>query len=145
MKRKEPKDEHKGALDFPEMELPFFRGGFGRVSKLLNEPLTDVFEEKDEVVVTAELPGISKEDLSLKITDDGISIKVEKREHKEERKQEKEFSSYSYSSRFEGYSRFVQFPTLCKSETAKATYNNGVLEVRVKKRASEKGREIKIS
>jgi HSP20 family protein len=83
------------------------------------EPLTDVIDLKDAYEVVVELPGVEKDDLRLHATDDSLEIKTE------------------------GGTKFfkvVTFETPVKSETAKATYKNGVLSVTIKKRENEKKR-----
>lgn len=85
------------------------------------EPLIDVIDQKDAYEVIAELPGVEKADLRLHATDNSLEIKTE------------------------GEIKFfkvVTFETPVKPETAKATYKNGVLSVRLKKREDEKTRTV---
>ncbi len=91
------------------------------------EPLVDVFEEKDDVVVIAELPGVEKDKISLKVTEDQRKLII--RASNEKRKYYKE----------------VELPVPVDPKSAKATYKNGVLEVRLKKaRKEEKSYDIKV-
>lgn len=108
------------------------------------KPVSDIFENQSEVITTVELPGVKKENLKLNITNSGISLKVEEKsqEHKREKKHGI-YTEYS-SSRFSGYSQFLSFPTEVDASKAKATFKNGVLEVRVPKVHKGKGKEIKI-
>ncbi len=110
----------------------------------ITEPVSDVFEDEKEVVVTVELPGVKKDELKLNITEDGVSIKVEQKEsqHKEE-KQNGYYASYS-TSRFSGHAQYVSFPSQVDAAKAKATFKNGVLELRIPKLKQEKGREMEI-
>jgi HSP20 family protein len=76
------------------------------------EPLADVIEREDTYEVVVELPGVEKADLRLHTTEDSLEIKTE------------------------GGIKFfkvVSFETPVKPETAKATYKNGVLSVRLQK------------
>jgi len=77
------------------------------------EPLVDVMEEKDEVVVVAELPGVEKEDINLNATEDTLTISVDTPQRK--------------------YYKELRLPTEVDPKSAKAQYKNGVLEVRLKK------------
>ncbi len=121
---------------------------FGRrlASKLarqvnLGEPFIDVFETKDEVVATVELPGVKKEDISLKVSPTGMMLEVQERQGEGRRGG----GSYEYTARFEGYSRTVPFPSRAISSKSRATYKNGVLEVRVpKEERGEEGGKITI-
>ncbi|MBK5190353.1 MAG: Hsp20/alpha crystallin family protein [Methanosarcinales archaeon] len=83
------------------------------------EPLIDVIDQNDAYEVVAELPGVEKEDLRLHATDDSLEIKTEG------------------GTKF---FRVLTFETPVKPETAKATYKNGVLSVRLKKKENEKKR-----
>lgn len=124
--------------DFP-VRFPSFRS-------MMGEPAIDVFERGSEVVVTAELPGTRKEDISIKVLDDGMNLQVQQKERKEEKQEDKRrgFYSFSSSSRFEGYSRFIPFRSQVNAKAAKATYKNGVLEVRLPKSGKGGGHEVKV-
>ncbi len=85
----------------------------GPVVEEEREPLTDVFDEKDEVVVIAEIPGVSEDGISVDLKGDIFEISAvgkNRRYHKE-----------------------VLLPVKVKKETLSYTYKNGILEVRVKK------------
>ncbi|MEW6329407.1 MAG: archaeal heat shock protein Hsp20 [Candidatus Micrarchaeota archaeon] len=90
------------------------------------EPLVDVIEEKDVVSVIAELPGIEKEDIHLKATDASLTIDVDTNERK--------------------YHKDIKLPCNVKPESAKASYKNGVLDVKMERvePRKEKGQNIKI-
>lgn len=83
------------------------------------EPLIDVIDQKDAYEVVAELPGVEKEDLGLHATENSLEIKTENGRR---------------------FFKEVLFETPIKPETAKATYKNGVLSVRLKKKENEKKR-----
>ncbi|MCE4619921.1 MAG: Hsp20/alpha crystallin family protein [Desulfurococcales archaeon] len=90
------------------------------------EPLVDVMDVGDEIWVIAELPGVSKEKIKVKATENKVTIKAEN-----DRKYYKE----------------IELPAEVDPDTAKASYRNGVLEIKLKKKASskeEEGKEIKI-
>ncbi len=89
------------------------------------EPLVDVVESGDQVKVTAEIPGVSKEDVNLETTENSLVIDVDT----EKRRYYKEIDLHSNVD----------------AESAKATYNNGVLEVCLDKMApKKKGKKINI-
>ncbi|MEM4869208.1 MAG: archaeal heat shock protein Hsp20 [Desulfurococcaceae archaeon] len=90
------------------------------------EPLVDVFEKDDEVIVVAEIPGVDKDKIDLKITEDGKTLII--RASNEERKYYKE----------------VELPAKVDPDTSRATYKNGVLEVKLKKIGKEEGKGFKI-
>jgi len=109
-----------------------------------SRPFIDSFETEEEIVITAELPGIKKEDVKLKVDENGLSLKVEEKNSKEDEKKEKGFQYKAYSARFRGYKEYISFATPVDAAKAKATFKNGVLEVRVPKTAKAKGRELRV-
>lgn len=124
-----------GKLDWPEMGWP---EKFG-----LDGPSVDIYEEGDSLVVKAELPGVRKEDLDVKVTGDTITISGEKK--KEEDISEKGYHRVERS--WGSFTRTLAFPTEVQSAKAEAKFTDGVLEVKVPKttEARKKERKVKIS
>jgi len=117
---------------FPEFEVPAnFR-----------EPLADIIDEGAELVALVELPGVNKEDIQVNVTPTMLRIRVEKKKEKEEKE-----TGYYYRERsYGGFYRAISLPTEVLPEQVKASYKNGVLEVRMKKKVktTSEGREIKV-
>ena len=89
------------------------------------EPLVDVINEAEQVRVLAELPGVEKSDIRTTISEDTLTIKVDTPARK--------------------YYKEVQLPTGVDPESSKASYNNGALEIALRKlKPRPRGREIKI-
>ncbi|HEW89788.1 MAG TPA: Hsp20/alpha crystallin family protein [Candidatus Bathyarchaeota archaeon] len=89
------------------------------------EPLVDVMEEDDEVVVIAELPGVEKEDIDLRCDGRELIISVDTERRK--------------------YYKQLELPSEVDPSSARASYKNGVLEVKLKKvRPERKGERIKV-
>jgi HSP20 family protein len=89
------------------------------------EPLTDVIEERDHIAITMELPGVEKQDINVHVTDDELEISVDNDRRK--------------------YHKRVRLPTKVDPKTTKATYNNGILDVTVKKmRAGQSGFKVAV-
>ncbi|MCX7724241.1 MAG: Hsp20/alpha crystallin family protein [Thermodesulfovibrio sp.] len=103
-------------------------------------PAVDIYEEEDDLVVKAELPGINKEDIEVKITDDYITIAGEKK--KEEKVQRKDY--YRYERSYGSFSRTFRLPVEVQTDKAKAKFENGVLEIRIPKTEEAKKKEIKL-
>ena len=138
--RKRYLDPAKNWFDF---DAPFQR----RMEKAWGEfsrPFVDSFETEGEIVVTAELPGVKKEDVKLKVDEKGLGIKVEEKQKREEEKKDKGYYYHSYSARFSGYNEYISFSTPVDASKAKATFKNGVLEVRIPKTAKARGKELRI-
>jgi HSP20 family protein len=99
-------------------------GGFAEIT-----PSVDVFEQGGEVVVKSEIPGLKREDINLKVVDNDLIISGEKKtEEKVERK------DYLRLERSHGsFNRTISLPEGCNFEHAKASYKDGILEVRIPK------------
>ncbi len=83
------------------------------------EPLVDIIENRNNVAVTVEIPGVEKEDINLDVKDQKLEISVNHPDRK--------------------YHKTVDLPCNVKSKTTKATYKNGVLDLEIEKK--EKGED----
>lgn len=106
----------------------------------LRAPAVDLYEGEQEVVIKAEVPGMDKGDLKVDLTDSMLTISGEKK--KEENIKEE---AYTYSERSYGsFSRSLQLPCAVKSDKARATFKNGVLEVKLPKTEESKKRHVTV-
>lgn len=103
-------------------------------------PSIDVYEEKDDVIVKAELPGMKKENLSVDFTDGAVIISGEKKQ--EEKVEQKNY--YMVERSYGSFTRTVGMPAGVQGEKAKATFKDGILEIRVPKTEEAKKKEKKI-
>lgn len=103
-------------------------------------PSLDIYEEEDAVVVKAELPGIGKEDVEVDISDDLLTISGEKKA--EEKLERKDYHRIERS--YGSFSRSVRLPGEVLSDQAKASFKDGVLEVRIPKTEAAKQKKRKI-
>ncbi len=104
-------------------------------------PSVDVSEDKDNVVIKAEMPGMNKDDVKISIQDNVLTLKGEKRQEKEEKDKNYHRIERSYGS----FCRSFQLPTSVKSDKIKANYKDGVLSVMLPKTEEVKPKEIPIS
>jgi len=103
-------------------------------------PVGDLYETKDDLVVTLELPGVREKDVTVSITGDLLTVKGE-------RKFEREIKNESYhrlERAFGKFERSIQLPMPVQSDKVKATYRDGVLEIKLPKVEEVKPKEIKI-
>jgi len=103
-------------------------------------PVFDMHETKDEVVLNFELPGVSEKDVSLSITGDLLTLKGE-------RTANREFTDeYAYRAEraYGKFERSVELPMPVQADKVKATYRDGVLEVKLPKAEEVKPKAIKI-
>lgn len=104
-------------------------------------PPVDVIEEKDAIVVSAELPGIRQEDVEIQYENGILTLRGS-------RTMETETAEKTFHRVERMYGTFARSFTLPRSvdpERIEATYHNGVLEVRVPKREEAKPKQIKIA
>jgi HSP20 family protein len=93
------------------------------------EPFIDVMEKDKEIIATAEMPGLEKKDIKINVTDDMLEISAETKQ--EEKKEEK---GYIYRERrSDSYYRAISLPSPVDPDNSKATYENGVLEIKMPK------------
>ena len=106
----------------------------------LAEPNVDLYEEKDQIVVKAELPGLTKDDIQVSLSDNILTIKGEKKKEEEDRDKD-----YYHSERVYGaFIRSLPLPAEVNPEKIHAAFKNGVLEVRLPKSEEAKKKAINV-
>lgn len=103
-------------------------------------PAADMYETKNEVVITAELPGLSEKDIHLSITGDLLTIQGERQWIGDVQ----DASHYRRERWFGKFERTFSLPMPVESGQIKATYRDGVLTVKLPKVEEIKPKEIKI-
>ncbi len=100
----------------------------------------DMFETKDEVVVKAALPGVKPEQVEVTITGNTLTISGESNEENEVKEQDYIRKERRYGS----FTRSVTLPNGLEADKADATFENGVLTIKVPKSEEVKPKSIKI-
>ena len=103
-------------------------------------PTVDIYEEDKELVVKAELPGIKKKDLDIRLDGDVLTIKA----HKEADKEVKEGNYYTRERSFGQYVRHITLPARVDAEKIGATLKKGLLEVRLPKTEGPETKKIEV-
>ena len=104
-------------------------------------PSVDIYENKDQIVLEAELPGMKQEDFDLSIENNVITLRGERKFEKTD-----EADNYHRVERSYGaFTRSFTLPQTVSAEGATAEYNNGVLRVTLPKREETKARRIQVS
>ena len=103
-------------------------------------PVLDMRETKDDLVLSFELPGVSEKDVSLSITGDLLTVRGERTLNRES----KDESVHHVERIYGKFERSVQLPMPVQPERVKATYRDGILEVKVPKAEEVKPKAIKI-
>jgi HSP20 family protein len=104
-------------------------------------PAVDVYETENELVVTADLPGIDEKDLDVRIEKNMLTIRGE-------RKMEKTVNEDNFlrvERAYGSFSRSFSLPNTVNTEAIKAEYNGGVLTVRLPKREESKPKQVKVN
>jgi HSP20 family protein len=103
-------------------------------------PRVETFQKDDRFVVRAELPGMSKDDVRVEVTEDAIVLEGERREEHEE--QREGFREIAYGR----FYREVPLSPGVIADTAQATFRNGVLEITMQAAPDEanRGRRLEI-
>jgi len=101
----------------------------------------DMFEEGDDLVIKAEIPGMKKEEISIDFADDVITISGEKKS--EEKTERKDYHRVERS--FGSFSRRLHLPVEIQVDKSKATFKDGVLEIRMPKSEDQKKKVRKIA
>ena len=91
------------------------------------EPLTDVNETDTEIAITVELPGVAKEDIDINVAETKVEVKVK--------------------TESRNYFKKIELSNEVQSKSSKATYTNGILDLVLKKKISEKvkGTKVKVN
>jgi len=105
-------------------------------------PAIDVVQKDDQLVIKADIPGMKKDDLSIEVTDNALTIQGERKSDREEERGGVYRSERSYGS----FCRVIPLPEGAITEQAKASFNDGVLEITLPvPPATTKSRKVEIS
>jgi Molecular chaperone (small heat shock protein) len=104
-------------------------------------PSVDIYENKDQIVLEAELPGMKREDFDLSIENNVITLRGERRFEKKDESDNYHRVERAYGS----FTRSFTLPQTVQAESVTAEYRNGVLRVVMPKREEVKARRIEIA
>ncbi len=131
--------------DFQREMNHLFDVGLRRPLKVSNEdalwvPTVDIVDEKDQIKVKADLPGMKKEEIEVNLENDVLSIKGEKKEEKEIKERD-----FIRSERYYGaFHRAFSLPSSVDAVKVNAVYKDGVLEITLPKKEGAKSKQIKV-
>jgi len=95
----------------------------------VRQPLIDVLETEDKVIVAAELPGIDKDNIILTVEENKIEIKAQKKSEKKIKKK----GFYKHERSYTGFHRMFTLPCTVDAAKAKSEYKQGVLRITIPK------------
>ncbi|MBS1212936.1 MAG: heat shock protein Hsp20 family [Proteobacteria bacterium] len=140
-----PMDEFDQWFDefFPRGWMqPFFRRGWPDVESAFGGklPKVDIIDRDTEIVVRAELPGVSKDDLDVSLSDNTLTLRAHTQHEKHEEK-----GHYHRREMCRGeFQRSLRLPANVEGDKTKATFKDGILELTVPKTAASKRQTIKV-
>lgn len=112
-----------------------FTGGPGEWS-----PPIDLEERDNELVLTAELPGLNPEDIDVEIEGNTLTLRGEKRAEKEQQEGEHHYYERQYGT----FVRRLSLPESVDSDRATARFDNGILRITLPRRAGTRGKRLRI-
>ena len=105
-------------------------------------PAVNVEETKDELVLTAEVPGMTAEDIDIELENNILTISGEKSFEHTEGEDDKRY--HVWERRYGSFQRSFTLPRTVRAEEIKAEYKDGILTIRMPKSAEAKSRKIEI-
>jgi HSP20 family protein len=118
----------------------FSRGDDNELMRGAWSPSVDIFENKDQIVLEADLPGMRPEDVDISIENNLLTIRGERRFEKKDEGDNFHRVERSYGS----FTRSFTLPPTVSSENANAEFENGLLRLTLAKREEAKPRRIEI-
>jgi HSP20 family protein len=118
-----------------------FAGGEESLTAGAFVPPVDVYEDEQGVQLKLEVPGVDEKDLDIRVENNTLTVSGERKFDKEE----KEENFHRVERRYGSFTRSFTVPTTLSTEDIKADYEQGVLKIRLAKRAEAKPRQIKVN
>ncbi|MGD9014493.1 MAG: Hsp20/alpha crystallin family protein [Candidatus Omnitrophota bacterium] len=113
---------------------------FGLQDEKAWAPAVDIYDNKSNLVIKADLPGMTQKDIDVSVEDDVLRIKGEKKKEHEEKR-----DNYFRLERSYGYfERSFALPSNVDATKVKAAYKDGVLELTLPKKEEAKPKQIKV-
>lgn len=103
-------------------------------------PAVDIFETNEAIVLKAELPGITAQDISVEVKDNTLTLKGEKKFEKEVKEENYHRVERSYGS----FQRAFTLPGTIHQEKVKAKFKDGILEITLPKVEEDKPKQVKV-
>ncbi len=111
--------------DFGNKFIPFRKQGEKPIVDTRREPLTDINETDNQIAITVELPGVNKEDIDINVMEDKVEVNVKTESRK--------------------YFKSIDLTSPVETESSKATYTNGILDLVLTKKESDVPKGTKVT
>src|SRR6185437_9370422 len=103
-------------------------------------PPVDIYEDEHNITLKMEVPGIDEKDIDVRIESNTLTVRGERKFEKEE----KEENFRRVERQYGGFTRSFTLPSSVETENIQATYDKGMLEIRLAKKAEAKPKQIKV-
>lgn len=104
-------------------------------------PAVDIYEDEHNITLKMEVPGIEQKDIDIRLENNTLTVRGERKFETSE----KEENFHRIERRYGSFSRSFTLPNTVDSEKVTADYVNGILQVRLAKRAEAKPKQIKVN
>lgn len=111
-------------------DVGFGRRGFGLTpsqgtGEIAWSPRIEAYQKDDQFIIRAELPGVSKDDITVNVNDDAVTLQGQRRHEQQEEREGFYHSEWSYGS----FARTIPLPEGALADNAEATFRDGVLKI----------------
>jgi HSP20 family protein len=117
-----------------------FTRPIGNMSAFSGAPAIDLYQDEDEVVMKAALPGISARDVQISVTAGVLTLRGEFKQDEEKKQATYHIREHSYGS----FERSITLPVDVESDKARADFKNGILTISLPKAEAVKPKTISI-
>jgi HSP20 family protein len=104
-------------------------------------PAVDIYEDNKKVVLKLEVPGIDEKDLDIRVENNTLTVKGERKFEKEE----KEENFHRIERRYGSFFRAFTLPSIVDTEHVNANYTAGILKLELSKKPEAQPRQIKVN
>ena len=104
-------------------------------------PAVDIYEDSKKVVLKLEVPGIEEKDLDIRVENNTLTVKGERKFEKDE----KEENFHQIERRYGSFYRAFTLPSTVETENVQASYNAGVLKLELNKKPEAQPKQIKVN
>jgi HSP20 family protein len=115
--------------------------GEGQIGTASFTPAVDIYEDAQKVVLKLEVPGIEEKDLDIRVENNTLTVKGERRFEAAEKEQ----NFHRIERRYGSFFRAFTLPSTVNAENVAASYNAGVLKLELAKKPEAQPRQIKIT
>ena len=139
--RYQPYGEFTGLQNLNRLFQEFSRGTDELLTSGTFVPAVDIYEDEHSITLKVEVPGMNEKDLDIKLENNTLTLSGERKFEKEE----KEENFHRIERRYGSFSRSFTLPNTVESENVQANYENGILSIKLAKRAEARPKQIKVN